>query len=123
MEHEKYRMTVVSIGELAQEFLAEGIMVFFGTNAPEELQEHSIVHEHGELAADVVPGDTVVIDGNRFEVLAVGPVANGNLRNLGHLVLKFNGLTEPEMDGDVTVAETELPSVTIGTQIQILSHA
>jgi glucitol/sorbitol PTS system EIIA component len=117
----KYSLKVVSIGELAKEFLDEGIMVFFGTNAPEELQEHSIVHEHSELTEDVVPGDTIVIGSESFNVLAVGKVANENLRNLGHLVLKFNGLTEPEMDGDVTVAAVPLPEIQTGTGIEIRS--
>ena len=43
----KYELKVVSIGELAQEFLDEQIMVFFGNEAPDELKEHSIVHEQG----------------------------------------------------------------------------
>ena len=52
-------------------------------------------------------------------VLAVGTVANENLRNLGHLVLKFNGLSEAEMQGDVNVPEGAIPEIVPGTEIQI----
>lgn len=121
MGRAKYSLEVVRIGELVSEFLAEGIMVFFGTSAPEELQEHSIVHTHGELVEELRPGDYVVVDGQRFHILGVGSVANENLRNLGHLVIKFNGLTEPEMQGDVTVAECTLPDVRIGTRVELVS--
>lgn len=116
---EKYRAEVVSLGEFAGEFIAEQIMVFFGTNAPDELKEHSIVHSHGELAAPVATGDRITIGSDTFTVLAIGPVANENLKNLGHFVLKFNGLTEPEMDGDICVDAVELPPIGPGTVVTI----
>ncbi len=116
---EKYRAEVVSLGEFAGEFIAEQIMVFFGTNAPDELKEHSIVHKHGDLAAPVVTGDTICIGTDSFTVHAIGKVANENLKNLGHFVLKFNGLTEPEMDGDICVDKTTLPPIGPGTVVVI----
>ncbi|MFP4510061.1 MAG: PTS glucitol/sorbitol transporter subunit IIA [Spirochaetota bacterium] len=116
---EKYRAEVLSLGEFAGEFIAEKIMVFFGHNAPDELKEHSIVHSHGELAAPVAAGDRVIIDTHPYTVLAIGPVANENLKNLGHFVLKFNGLTEPEMDGDICVDAVELPPIGPGTVVTI----
>lgn len=116
---EKYRAEVVSLGEFAGEFIAEQIMVFFGTNAPDELKEHSIVHDHGDLASPVAAGDTITIGGESFTVHAVGTVANENLRNLGHFVLKFNGLTEPEMDGDICVDAKALPPIGPGTIVTI----
>jgi PTS system glucitol/sorbitol-specific IIA component len=54
--------------------------------------------------------------------LAVGSVANDNLLNLGHLDLKANGLTEPEMPGDVNVEATVLPTVQIGDRLIVISH-
>lgn len=120
MSVQKYHATVTAIGELAVEFIAEGILVFFSTTAPEELQEHAVVHDNTSgQTDDVQVGDTVVIEGQEFPVLAVGSVANENLRNLGHLVLKFNGSSEAEMQGDVNVPEGAIPEITPGTQIEI----
>ena len=67
-------------------------------------------------------GDTITLANNEYNVLAVGSVASDNLLNLGHLDLKANGLTEPEMPGDVNVEATLLPSVQIGDRLIVISH-
>jgi PTS system glucitol/sorbitol-specific IIA component len=117
----KYELTVTEIGPLVSEFVAEGILVFFEEGAPEELAEFSIIHDHGPLQSPVEPGDTILIGDEPFNVLAVGEVANDNLKNLGHLIVKMNGLTEPEMPGDVCVDNKPVPDIKIGTVVKILS--
>lgn len=118
----KYHTTVTSVGEMAAEFAAEGILVFFGPDAPEELHEFAIITTASELAAPVETGDAVHIDGVEFPVLCVGPVANDNLAGLGHLVVKFNGLTEPELPGDVSLPAVPAPVVSAGTEILITAR-
>lgn len=119
----KYETTVKSIGPVVQEFIEAGILVFFGMNAPEELRELAILHEHTILHQDVVTGDILVINEQEFPVLCVGDVANENLSNLGHFVVKFNGLTEPEMPGDISVpADAQMPPVTPGTIVKFVSQ-
>lgn len=106
-----YRSRILRCGELAEEFFREGVIVFFGQQAPDELQEYSVIHEHTTPpSAELQPGDIITINGQQLEVLAVGGVVNENFRNLGHLVVKFNNSTEVEMAGDVNVAQiTPLP--------------
>jgi PTS system glucitol/sorbitol-specific IIA component len=115
----KYNATITYIGPLAGEFLAEQIIVLFGQHAPEELAEFSLIHDGVELTAPFGAGDTVTIGDHAFQILAVGEVANDNLANLGHLVLKFNGEREVEMPGDVCLEAVPLPEVTVGTVITI----
>jgi PTS system glucitol/sorbitol-specific IIA component len=115
----KYETTVTQVGPMAVEFAAEGILVFFGTDAPEELHDFAILHQHTPNEDDVVPGDRLEIDGLVFMVTGVGDVANDNLRNLGHLVVKFNGLTQTELPGEVSVTEGEPPAIEPGTIIRI----
>ena len=111
----KYKAAVQSVGELTGEFIAEGILVFFAAGAPEELQETALVHDcSDEPAAPVEVGDRIRLDRHSFPVLAVGRLANENLKNLGHLVLKFNGLTEAEMDGDITLPAVPVPDLGVG---------
>lgn len=117
----KYHVTVTSIGEMAAEFAAEGIFVFFGPSAPEELHEFAIITNEAALEAPVEAGDVIRFGDQEYPVLCVGPVANENLSGLGHLVVKFNGLTEPELPGDVSLPSVEAPSLDVGTQITILS--
>lgn len=120
MTTSKYLMRVVGLGEFAQEFIDEGVLVFFARTAPEELLDYAVVHDRVDAPSDeVITGDSVVIDGVSFPILAVGPVANDNLSNLGHLVLKFNGLSEPEMPGDINVPRVPVPPVVHGSVIEI----
>jgi len=115
----KYDCTVTSMGPLTEEFINAGILVLFGENVPEELIEFSILHDGTELAQEVAPGDQVRIDEQSFRILAVGEVANTNLANLGHLILKFNGETEPELPGDVCVEARAVPEIKPGTRFLI----
>lgn len=117
----KYQTTVTAVGELASDFAAEGILVFFGENAPEELHDFAILVDHEPPVAPVEAGDEVELAGERFPVLCVGPVANENLANLGHLVVKFNGLTEPELPGDVSLPAVEAPELRPGDVVRIHS--
>ena len=115
----KYETIVTSVGPMAVEFAAEGILVFFGTDAPEELHEFAILHEHTPNDEDVVPGDILEVGGVEFTVTGVGDVANDNLRNLGHLVVKFNGLAQTELPGEVSVTEGTPPAIEPGTLVRI----
>ncbi len=117
----KYSATVLHVGPLVSEFTEAGILVFFGENAPEELYEFSVIHDGKTLEADLVPGDLVSLDGEKFEILAIGEVANANFRNLGHLVMKFNGKTTVELPGDVCVEQKSLVFLSPGSRLEVFS--
>jgi len=117
-----YSTTVTAVGELVPDFAEQGVLVFFGENAPLELHEFSIIHTPDVQTRAPQVGDTITLSNNEYNVLAVGSVASDNLLNLGHLDLKANGLTEPEMPGDVNVEATLLPSVQIGDRLIVISH-
>lgn len=122
-DHVRLDTTVTAIGELADAFLAEGIVVLFGDDAPEELQEVAVVHHATVNAGGVAPGDRVEIGDAVLEVLAVGDVANDNLVNLGHLVLKRNGSTVAALPGDVCCDEGPLPAIAAGDRITVTAPA
>ena len=115
----KYEAEIINIGPLVKEFINAGILVFFGEGAPPELVEFSIIHDGRELTKDLVSGDVVFIDDHEFHVLAVGEVANSNFRNLGHLIIKFNGKDKVELPGDVCVESKPIPPIKIGTTLKI----
>jgi PTS system glucitol/sorbitol-specific IIA component len=117
-----YSSTVTAVGELVPDFAEQGVLVFFGENAPLELHEFSIIHTPDVQTRAPQVGDTITLANNEYNVLAVGSVASDNLLNLGHLDLKANGLTEPEMPGDVNVEATMLPTVQIGDRLIVVSH-
>jgi len=115
----KYQAQVTFIGPLVSEFVNHNILVLFGNDAPEELREFAVIHDGTVLKSKLEPGDTINLAGSSFAILAVGDVSNANLANLGHLVLKFNGETIPEMPGDVCLEKEKLPEIQIGSQLII----
>lgn len=119
----KYETKVTKLGPVTQDFIAEGILVFFQMNVPDELAEIAILHTHDKLHQEVVAGDQLIIDDQPLTILCVGEVANQNLANLGHFVVKFNGLTEPEMPGDISVpSEIPIPPIVPGTIIKFVGE-
>ena len=117
-----YSSTVTAVGELVPDFAEQGVLVWFGENAPTELHEFSIIHVPEVATRAPQIGDIIKISENVFNVLAVGSVASENLLNLGHLDLKANGLTEPEMPGDVNVEAVSLPTVQVGDRLVVISQ-
>ncbi|MBW7897135.1 MAG: PTS glucitol/sorbitol transporter subunit IIA [Opitutaceae bacterium] len=122
MNSVKYETKVKQIGPLAQDFMDAGILVFFGMNAPEELTEFAILHEPiTQLHQPVEAGDSLIVGDTSIQVLCVGEVANENLANLGHFVVKFNGFTEPEMPGDISVPlQDNLPNIEPGRVVKFI---
>jgi len=117
-----YSTTVTAVGELVPDFADQGVLVFFGQDAPIELHEFSIIHTPDVVARAPQVGDTITLQETVYNVLAVGSVASDNLLNLGHLDLKANGLTEPEMPGDVNVEAVSLPKVNVGDRLIVTSQ-
>lgn len=114
-------MIVTSIGPEVLDYLRdERIMVTFEEGAPPELADVSVLHTHGPLAAPVQVGDTVDIGGKRFEVTAVGDVANQNLQGLGHAIFRFDGADEPDMPGCIHLGNGGPLTIEVGSTIRIL---
>ena len=116
----KFQAVVTQIGPLVNEFIDAGILVFFGEGAPPELVEFSIIHDGDAQKKDLCPGDKVFIDNHEFLVLAVGDVANENFKNLGHLIIKFNGKNKVELPGDVCVENKPVPAIKVGSELKII---
>lgn len=115
----KYQATITAIGPSVEEFIDHNILVLFGDQAPEELAEFSIIHDGKEMQGIITIGDVISLGDTKFTILAVGEVANDNLQGLGHLILRFNGETEPEMPGDVCVEAKQIPILEPGFEIRI----
>ena len=117
---EIYRSTVLSCGAMAEDFLADNIVILFGKGAPEELMDVSYIHEHKQPpSARLAAGDIISIGGHGREVLGVGEAVDSNFRNLGHLVLKFIDNAAVEMVGDVNLRGPVPPGIPVGAGIVI----
>ena len=114
-----YSSEIVRIGEQAKLFLDEGIVVFFGDNAPEELQDFAVIHKLDEITGEIKVGSEVTLSDVQLKVTAVGDVANENFKNLGHLVLKLDASTEAALPGDVSCSFDKKPEIEVGDKVII----
>jgi glucitol/sorbitol PTS system EIIA component len=121
MADEKYASVVVSVGDMASEFFAAGIVVLFGEGAPEELEDVAVIHRPTTVDGGIVAGDQVHLGDEVLTVLAVGDVADENLVNLGHLSLKRNGQHEVALPGDVCCDKGPIPRLQPGDVIRIIT--
>lgn len=123
-EQPVYATTVTAVGALVPEFLAAGVLVLFGEQAPQELHEFSVLHRVDTSVEPDAGGprvrDVVRLGDVELPVLAVGSVVAANLLNLGHLDLKADGRTEPAMPGDLCVPTGTLPVVEVGQTITVV---
>lgn len=114
-----YRVTVTRIGAMAGEFMAQGMIVLFDENAPPELAEISILHSKGTVEGSIRPGHFFSINDSVYRVTAVGYKVEENLSKLGHITVKFDGKTSPELPGDLHVEAKDVPAINPGDVIEI----
>ncbi|MEL4357186.1 MULTISPECIES: PTS glucitol/sorbitol transporter subunit IIA [unclassified Luteococcus] len=100
---EIYRTTVTDAGSQAGAFIADGLFVTFGENAPEALADYCFIIEMNQTTADLAVGQTFVVDGQRFPITAVGEAAQKNLNGLGHLTVNVDGGTEASLSGAIHI--------------------
>ena len=115
-----YEIEVTALGDQAEEFLEQDLIVLFNDNAPKELAEISVIHTKCELKGEIEAGDYIQIDDKQYQITAVGEVANKNMSRLGHATLRFNGNSEAQLPGDINLEKSKLPEINKGTIIKIL---
>lgn len=116
-----YNTKVTNIGPLASEFYPENMIIMFKDNAPEELSDYCVLHNVNELQEDIKSGYTLKIDDAQYKITAVGDVVNKNLKELGHITLKFDGSTEPALEGTLYLEDKPVKEVSIGSVIEIMA--
>lgn len=116
-----YENKVKASGALAETFLDEGMIIFFGDNAPDTLADYCFSIDIKEVKETIKAGQIFMIDGVAFNITAVGDVAEKNLVNLGHITVAFNGSPEPTLGGTICVEIKEIPQLKVGSEISILA--
>lgn len=117
-----YNTEVTSIGPLVEGFYPEKMMILFKENAPEELADYCVLHGVNDLKGEIKPGYTLKIDGIEYKITAVGDVVNKNLKDLGHICLKFDGSTKAALEGTLYLEDKAIKEVSLGSEIEILAQ-
>ena len=117
-----YENTIKDMGECAAEFQSERMIVIFGDSAPEEIKDFcywvDVTPIHGTIAA----GQTLNIDGQSYQITAVGSEVPTTLAGLGHCSFKFSGQTEVELLGTIYVEDKPMPELKVGSVIRIVEE-
>lgn len=116
-----YENQVKALGDLAETFSEEGMIILFGDNAPDTLADYCYSISINPVKETIKPGQAFMFDDVTFNITAVGDIAEKNLTNLGHITVSFNGSTGPTLPGTICVEKKEMPKIKIGSKILILA--
>lgn len=98
-----YQTTITRIGQSAPDALSDQMLITFREGAPADIEEFCFIHCHGELNGSLQAGIQFELGQHHYPVTAVGSVAEQNLRELGHITLRFDGLSEAEFPAPYTL--------------------
>ena len=116
-----YQTTITAIGESAPEALSDNMLITFREGAPADVAEFCFIHNHGPLCGALLPGAQFTLGEKHYPVTAVGEVAEQNLRELGHITLRFDGQTQAEFPGTVHVAGPVPDAVAPGCNLKFVA--
>lgn len=116
-----FEATVKAVGREVEEFLAARTLIFFGPDAPAELQDVSVLLEVSAIdpGSVLMPGRVIEIGESAWTITGVGGAAEENLRRLAHLVLVGDG--EEILPGQVRVRGNwpSLKNIQCGAMLRI----
>jgi len=108
-----YSTTVTEVGEEVSDLLDGGVLILYADGAPPALAEVSVQHVvDGEVPPDGPPvGARVTVGDLSVRVSAIGSSAWAKVRELGHVVLNFNGASETQRPGEICVERYDVTAV------------
>lgn len=118
----KYEAVIIEIGDVAEEFIQQKMLILFNESAPLELKEISVIHSGGILQEEIKVGDFFFLGDKKYKVTAIGEVANKNFKNLGHVCLVFDGKNIASLPGNIHLDGEILKMPEIGEKIKIYSE-
>lgn len=97
------RTVVTKVGPEAGDLLSEGVLILFADGAPPELAEISVLHAVAEGPSPEGPGPGAEIRIGELSAIltGVGSMAWQKVREIGHVVINFNGEEKTERPGEL----------------------
>ena len=94
--HTIFHTTITQIGGCARDALLDNMLITFREGAPADIEEFCFIHRHGTTAGELQVGGVMELAQHRYAITAVGSVATQNLRELGHITVRFDGEAEAD---------------------------
>ncbi|RCS23901.1 PTS cellobiose transporter subunit IIB [Phyllobacterium salinisoli] len=100
---------ITAIGPEVADLAEGGVVILFADGAPPELAEVSVLHAVEDGPSDVVPavGTPIRIGGLTAEITAIGDYAWQKVRDIGHVVINFNGAAQAERPGEISASKID----------------
>ncbi len=116
-----YSTTVQELGVNVHAFKDAKMLIMFNENAPAELREYCILHRGNKLEDEVQPGDVFKLGSAEYKIIYAGSEVQKNLRDLGHITLRFNANAEGEgLEGSLYLEDKPIVDVAPGDEISIV---
>ncbi|KXF76112.1 PTS cellobiose transporter subunit IIB [Paramesorhizobium deserti] len=100
---------ITAIGPEVADLAEGGVVILFADGAPPELAEVSILHAVEDGPSDTGPavGTPIRIGDVAAEITAIGDYAWQKVRDIGHVVINFNGATQAERPGEIAASAVD----------------
>jgi len=100
---------ITAIGPDVADLTEGGVLILFSDGAPPELAEISVLHQVAEPPSFDAPkiGSLLRIGALQTSVTAIGETAWAKVRDIGHVVISFNGAAEAERPGEICAGVIE----------------
>ncbi len=104
-----WKTEITAVGPEVADLAEGGVVIFFEAGAPPELAEVSVLHRQSELAPneDPVPGSPISVGPLQAHITAVGSSAWAKVREMGHVVINFNGASTTDRPGELCASPLE----------------
>ena len=103
------RTVVSAVGPDVADLLEGGVLILFADGAPAELAEVSVLHRIAEGPSAEAPpvGAIIRVGAVEAPLTAIGALAWNKVRDIGHVVINFNGAATPERAGEISAGEVD----------------
>jgi PTS system glucitol/sorbitol-specific IIA component len=97
------RTRVTAIGPEVADLAEGGVIILFTDGAPPELAEVSVLHRTEQGPSEEAPqaGASIAIGALAATITAMGASAWAKVREIGHVVITFNGAASAERPGEI----------------------
>ncbi|EJN04298.1 PTS glucitol/sorbitol transporter subunit IIA [Phyllobacterium sp. YR531] len=103
----QFKTRITAVGPEVADLAEGGVVILFADGAPPELAEVSILHLTEEDPSDSSPpvGSVIQIGEVSAKITGMGDYAWQKVKEIGHVVITFNGASKVERPGEICAAE------------------
>lgn len=113
------RTRITAIGPEVADLVEGGVLILFADGSPPELAEVSVLHKIDQGPSSDAPeaGATISIGSLETTITALGQSAWNKVREIGHVVVSFNGASHAERPGEICASKVDANALVAALRI------